>query len=83
MDVGDRERGVELLAWEVIKETDVGQSLGLLGGADFGHARAVANEQEDDFGTVTQPPGGFDKLGGRVGEAEVARIHRHELVRQT
>ena len=55
---------------------------GLLGGADLGHPRAVADEQEDDFVTVTEPPGGFDELGGRVGEAEVARIHRHELVRQ-
>ena len=53
-----------------------------LAGADLGQPRAVADEEEDDVVAVAEPPGGLEELVERVGQAEVARVHRDELVRQ-
>ena len=52
----------------------------LAGGLDLGQPRAVAHEQEDDVGAVAKPPGRLEELVERVGQAEVARVHRDELV---
>ncbi len=41
-----------------------------------------ADEQEDEVVAVAEPPGGLEDLAEAVGQAEVARVHRHELVRQ-
>ena len=53
-----------------------------LHGADLGQPRAVADEQEDDLGAVAEPPGRREDLVEAVRQAEVARVHRDELVGQ-
>ena len=62
MDVGQRERGVQLLAREVVEEADVRQPFDLLRRADLGHPRAVADEEEDEVVAVAESSGGVKEL---------------------
>ena len=58
---------MELLARKIIEEADVRQAFRFLRLADFGHPRAVANEQEDDVVAILESTGGLEELGCRMG----------------
>ena len=83
MDVGQRERGVQLIPRDVVEQPDVGQALAIPGGTDLHGPRAPADEQEDDVVAVAEPAGRLEELVERMGQAEVARVHRDELAIQT
>ena len=49
--------------------------------AHLGQSRPVADEEEDDVGAVAEPSRGLQELVEAMRQAEVARVHRDELVR--
>ena len=80
MDVGDRERESQQVAWEVVAVREVREAKATRELLHLTSARAVAHEEEEDTRIVAKDAHGFEDRAEIVDDTGIARVHDDEAV---